>query len=180
MPVRLVIDASVPIAAGESNHPISSLSRQFLDEAINGDHILVLTKEIEQEWKNTEKPRAYFWLRRFYAKGKRKYLWLGDDCKDADLRDALDQAAYSDKARIAMLEDVHLLEASLATDYNVISLDQTVRKIFVKVTLQVEKIQEIVWVNPGDSDENGMTWLQSGCPAEHSRQLGYRTEDESS
>jgi len=175
MPAHLVVDASVAIAGGESEHPTSSLCRQFLEEAVMGDHILIMTEEIEREWKNDEKPRSYAWLRRFYARGKKKILWL-EQTVDPDLRDDLDRVAYSDKSRLAMLEDVHLLEAARASDYNVSSLDDTVRKIFVKVAGQVEKIQEIAWVNPGIPTETSVDWLKAGAPNEHSRQLGYKDD----
>jgi hypothetical protein len=66
---RLVVDASVAFAAGEADNPTSSRCSACLEHIADKEsvHRVVMTKEIEEEWKDITKPRsriAYKWLRR--------------------------------------------------------------------------------------------------------------------
>ncbi len=71
-----------------------------------------------------------------------------------------------------MLKDIHLLETALITDKTIISLDETVRKIFAKASDQVGEIRSIIWVNPEKTDtEDPIEWLKTGAPSETQRQL---------
>lgn len=181
MPVRLVVDANVAIAAGQSEHPVSSRCREFLDKVIKGDFRVIMTKDIEYEWKDPTKPRqtntSRRWLVRLYS--EKKVDWQ-DDVFDSELRDeldALDDDEYSAKMRLLMLEDVHLLEAALATDRNVSSLDEAVRKLFNRAAVSVDKIKVIVWRNPTMVEDDCISWLENGCPVETRKQLGYVADE---
>ena len=71
-----------------------------------------------------------------------------------------------------MQKDFHLLQAALATDRTVISLDETVRRLFVHASQQVGEIRDIIWVNPDrTAEEQPIEWLQNGAPPEPHRQL---------
>ncbi len=51
-----------------------------------------------------------------------------------------------------MLKDLRLIEAAIATDKIVISLDDnTARKFFIRAASQVDKLKNIVWVNPDNN-----------------------------
>ena len=68
-------------------------------------------------------------------------------------------------------KDFHLLQAALATDQTVISLDETIRQLFARASQQVGEIRHIIWVNPDRTEEHSITWLQNGAPSETHRRL---------
>ena len=71
--------------------------------------------------------------------------------------------------------DLHLIEAALATDRTVASVDKKVRAFFSgeASACQVEELRTIVWVNPELEEETPILWLERGAPAEPERMLGY-------
>ena len=72
----------------------------------------------------------------------------------------------------ALRKDFHLLQAALATDQTVISLDENIRRLFKRASQQVGEIQGIIWVNPDrTTEEQPITWLQNGTPPEAHRRL---------
>lgn len=179
MTIRLVVDASVAISAGESEYPTSSLCRRFLNELIKGDFLVVMTDEIEKEWRDPEKSTftrtSVKWLARLWGTKK---IDQYDSVFAQDLRDAiyaLDEPEFSADIRLLMLEDVHLLEASLITDHNIASRDDKVRRHFKRAAKIVSEIQLVAWINPA-TEEDCFEWLENGCPTEQHRQLGYREQ----
>ena len=76
------------------------------------------------------------------------------------------------KQKEDMLKDYFLLEAALASDKTVISLDdKTARKLFSQASQNIDEIKEIVWVNPDKSEEKPIEWLMNGALAETERFL---------
>ena len=65
---RLVIDADVARSAGETKHPVSSACRQFLDAVTECRHRVVMTPEIQEEWRRHASRYTYRWLRRMFAR----------------------------------------------------------------------------------------------------------------
>lgn len=61
---RLVIDANVVRAAGETEHTVSSACRKFLDAVARFEHRVVMTTEIQQEWRDHASRYARKWLTR--------------------------------------------------------------------------------------------------------------------
>ncbi len=72
-----------------------------------------------------------------------------------------------------MYKDACLIEATLATDRTVASLDERVRGLFGQAAGQVGELRTIVWVNPEREEETPLLWLKRGAPAEPERTLGY-------
>jgi hypothetical protein len=80
----------------------------------------------------------------------------------------------SDARMAAVLEnDRHLIEAALATEKRVSSLDEEVRRSLRAVRNELPEVKSVCWVNPSTPDENAVAWLESGAPAEAVRTLGY-------
>jgi hypothetical protein len=71
-------------------------------------------------------------------------------------------------------KDRHLIEAALATDRRVASLDDHVRQHLRDHAAKLSEVQSISWVNPIKCEETRVAWLESGAPDERSRTLGYR------
>ena len=89
-----------------------------------------------------------------------------------DLRDKLSHVAPSEQ-QDEIFKDVHLLEAALATDKIVASMDKEARDSYACVCQQIGEIRDIVWVNPETEEDSCTGWLKKGAPTESERKLGY-------
>jgi hypothetical protein len=174
---RLIIDASVARAAGgeDATYPISVYCRDFLEAVLDISHRVVMTSDIRDEWNKHQSKSARIWLRRMVAKKK---LCPCDIAVDDDLWRQVETLAKSDKEREVMVKDLRLLEAAIATERTVISLDNKVRNCFAKVALQVDKLKDIIWVNPAEKAEITIDWLQNGAEPEIERSLGFQQTTE--
>ena len=81
-------------------------------------------------------------------------------------------AATKKKEADALLKDFHLVEAAIANDRTVVSLDEIVRRLFKAAAQSVEAIRKVVWVNPVEPAEEAVEWLRGGARAEAARMLG--------
>jgi hypothetical protein len=170
---RLVIDASVARSAGDerATYPTSVHCRDFLIAVLDICHKVVMTPDIREEWNKHESDFARGWRRRMVA--KRKFEFLDIPVND-ELWNKIDWIAGTDKQRTEMFKDLRLIEAAIATDRIVISLDDnTARKFFGRVAVQVDELKEIVWVNPAKIEqEKPIEWLEKGAEAQSDRLLG--------
>ncbi len=172
---RLVIDADIARAAGgvDAVYPTSKNCRDFLEAVRVICHRLVMSNAISVEWMRHESRFTSTWLNKMY--GMRKVVFI-DPAKSTseDLCQQLEKMASSEKAREAMLKDAHLLEAALASDQIVASMDETVRDLFSRASKNVGEIRPVVWVNPDLEEEKITEWLENGADPEKKRQLGSR------
>jgi len=169
---RLIIDASIARAAGreEAIHPTSKHCCEFLTTVLKVCHRIVITPDILQEWKKHQSRFASTWLSQMY--GRKKVHDEVGATVDNKLRNGIKQHTGSEKDCAAMLKDIHLIEAAQATDQTVISLDETVRKLFNLSTKHIGVLKNIVWVNPDKADEQPFLWLKNGAKPEKKRLLG--------
>ncbi|MFM2432596.1 MAG: hypothetical protein RLZZ511_3810 [Cyanobacteriota bacterium] len=169
----LVIDASIARSCGDENaiYPTSVRCRDFLMAVQEYQHKIVMTKEIKTEWDKHQSRFARQWLRQMIA---RKHLNpLPDLPIDSELWTPIEAMAQSDSERSAMTKDILLLEAALASDRSIASLDEnTARKYFTQAAKSIPKLQSIIWVNPDKPEEAAIDWLRAGAPAESQRMLG--------
>jgi superfamily I DNA and RNA helicase len=104
---------------------------------------------------------------------KRKLIPLENLTVNQTLWKRLEDSATTDKQRAEIVKDICLLEAALATDKIVISLDDnTARKFFSQAAQQIQDIEEVIWVNPDCEDEQPIIWLEQSAPYEAKRTLG--------
>lgn len=168
---RLVIDASVAHASGgeEAIFPTSKNCRDFLKAVQTICHHVVMTTAVIEEWNNHQSHFARRWRRSMEA--RKKVVRVGAPADD-DLRNKIKRVASSDKAREAMLKDIHLIEAAKATDQTVIALDETVRNLFTAAGQHAGEMRNIVWINPDKVEEQPIPWLEKGAKPEKRRMLG--------
>jgi len=170
---RLVIDASIAHSAGGegATYPTSVHCRDFLKAVLEICHQVVMTPDIREEWNRHQSNFSRTWLRTMVAKKKIEYR--SDIPANDELWNKIKAIVASDKACEAMLKDFRLIEAALATDKTVISLDDTVRKLFDKGAIRVGELRNVVWVNPDKiEEEKPIEWLENGAEAESDRLLG--------
>lgn len=168
---RLVIDACVLRAAGgaDATFPLSKHCRDVLTTTLQVCHHAVATAALREEWKRHESSFAKTWKTAMFARKKVVDLEVPPD---SALRNEVEAAAVTERAREAMLKDVHLVEAARAADGIIISCDETVRGHFTTVSRRARALKTIVWVNPGQEAEGARAWLEAGAPTEKERQLG--------
>ncbi len=169
---RLVIDASVARSAGgeKSTFPTSKHCRDFLKSALSICHRVVMTPEIAEEWNKHRSNFARTW--RVSMVARKKEIRLSSQHNE-NLRAKIEVSASSEKNCAAMLKDVHLLEAALATDSVVISLDDIVKNLFSTSCQSVGEIKNIIWVNPDDDRGKTQAWLEKGAKSDKALRLGF-------
>ena len=168
---QLVIDTDVAQASGDEDatDPRAINCRDFLKEVRSQDHRVVMTREISEEWKRHQSRFALEWR---VSMDARRRIDRINPPEDEELRDKVTVTATDEDEIEAMQKDFHLLQAALATDQTIISLDETVRQLFKQASQQVGEIRNIIWVNPDRAtEEQPITWLQNGAPPEPHRQL---------
>lgn len=180
---RLVIDASVALAADSQTESCAGPSRQFLQSLVKDtSHVAVMTEELEAEWRQRDTPEnpsvwAVPWL--LAMRRKSRVLHVDDTVKarppnGSKLETKLQRVQTSAAVLQAMLEDMHLIEAALVTDQTVVSADKKVRKYFSQAAQSIAALQEIVWVNPCIKEEAAAAWLRQGAPADPVRKLRFK------
>ena len=170
----LVIDASVARSCGgeDAKHPTSKNCRDFLKAVLKICHSMVMTDELQAEWNKHESTFARKW--RVSMIDKRKYKF----CKSvtlSELRNKLEQLKMEHKTREAIWKDICLVEAAIATDKIIISLDDKVRDYLVEVSENIPEVKLILWLNP-DKESESVKWLEKGAILENKRLIVYREE----
>ncbi len=156
---RLVIDASVASAAGQTMAPASRRCREFLQAVLRISHHATMTPLLREEWKSHQSLFAKAWLAEMTSKAKVEAV---ADVQNEQLR------AEAPATRSAQ-KDLHLIEAALVTDRIVISLDDTAR-----VELSVPAAAEVMWVHPVDEGGHVIYWLNKGAGPVDEWKLGQR------
>ena len=168
---RLVIDTDVAQASGgeDATDPRAIHCRDFLKEVRSLNYRVVMTKEISDEWKRHRSGFAFEWRVSMYARRRVDSI---NPPKNQTLQDKITTTTSDEKEIEVMEKDFHLLQAALATDQTVISLDETVRQLFTHASQRVSEIRHIIWVNPDRTlEEYPIAWLQNGALPEPHRQL---------
>ena len=169
---RLVIDADITGACGSKAlpDPRAKHCRDFLNAVLSLKHRVVITEKISDEWKRHASPFARRW--RVSMDARRKIDRIIDPPENENLCTKIVNTTRRKKQRENVEKDLHLLQAALATDQTVISLDETVRGLFKRASQQVGEIRNIIWVNPDKTtEEHPIPWLQNGAPPEPHRRL---------
>ena len=168
---RLVIDADVARASGSerATHPRAEHCRDFLNAVLSLSHRMVMTEQINNEWKNHQSRFARRWR---VSMDARKKIDRIDPPENAELQAKVTTTTNNENEIEAMQKDFHLLQAALATDQTVVSLDETIRGLFKRASQQVGEIRNIIWMNPDRTEEEQpIAWLQNGALPEAHRQL---------
>ncbi len=170
---RIVIDASIARSAGKTEHPVSRSCREFLEQVLNICHHVVMTPAIRKEWKKHRSRFAATWLASMTA--RRKVCVVSPEA-DVSVVEKLKRAQVTEKDEAVILKDVLLVEAALATDSTVASLDEEVRSLLKGFSDQWGRIRTVAWVNPTKENDRACAWLGSGALPEKARMLGFKSD----
>lgn len=174
---RLVVDASVAGSCGGGNAtaPTPKNCREFLKKLAEHKHSVVVTIELNQEWKDHASKYAKQWMSQMRRRSR--VVAVKEHHVD-ELWSHFEDCIKGSRNKAEAIKDLHLLEAALLKDQRIVSLDEnTARKFYTKAASELTLISSIVWVNPDKSEETPLLWLAAGAPAEPQRMLGYRPEE---
>lgn len=167
---RLVIDACIARASGGEGavHPTSKNCRDFLKAVLEIRHRMVLTEAIAQEWDEHQSGFARRWRVEMFA---RKIVERIDVPEDESLRHRVARAADDPHIAVILHKDCHLIEAALASDKRIASIETSSRDHFRDVARSVKELPRIGWVNPDDPAEAAIGWLAAGADLRSCRRL---------
>ena len=167
---RIVIDASIARSAGKTDHPVSKSCREFLEQVRQICHHVVMTPDIRKEWKEHRSGFTATWLASMTAKKK---VCTVSPAKDVSVDEKLKQAPLTKKEAAAIDKDLRLVEAALATDSTVASLDEEVRALLRGFSQHWGRIKSVAWVNPARVEDRTAAWLASGALPRKAQLLGF-------
>ena len=181
---RLVIDASVARSATLSDNPTSNACREFLQAIFDVCHKIVLTAEIYREWDHNalqirspaDRRRARFLVDWMLAMARRKggKILRTRVARDEELRNKINHLGLPEQSRQEIAEDLHLVEAALASDSIVVSRDDSARALLQSITGSCPELAKVVWCNPVDLREEALQWLETGARSVKVWQLGSK------
>lgn len=158
---RIVIDASVAKSAGVTEHPTSRCCREFLQEVLQICHRMVLTPELEREWRDHCSGFALQWWGAMESRGK-----VARVRDQRDIRSNITSSAGSSSAQQAMLKDAHLITAAMATDNVIASRDERAHELFAEIASKINGLGRVVWVPINERDDDALRWVKAGARAE--------------
>ncbi|MBP8972476.1 MAG: hypothetical protein KBH93_01260 [Anaerolineae bacterium] len=175
-PKNLVIDADIARSAGGKGAvaPVPIQCRSFLDEVRKTGHKMVITPDISTEWKKHASRYSQTWRVSMQSRGQIISVGYNDRIENEVLRGEIREYSPDPNGCEAMLKDVHLIEAALATHRIISSRDERARRLFGEISKPISLIRQIVWVNPTVEAKDCISWLGRGAPADRERQLGCR------
>lgn len=168
-----MIDADVARASGGSTatHPAATATRDFLQAVLTICHKVVMTTAIQEEWNEHQSGFARKWRRSMI--NKRKLVAINPDQRE-DIRLGIEEEGIAENKKQAMIKDCHLIEAALATNLSIISLDDTARNLFAVTTNSIADLRVVLWVNPVHDHGKVIEWLKDGAPCEGRRWQKWR------
>ena len=173
----LVIDASVLRSAGETEHPVSSACREFLERVPKTHLSVISTPELSQERNRHASRYSSRWFSNMVA--TKRVVYIADptdrtllthlvECAERRAENAGQEASLV----TAVTKDACLVEASNACEKAPISsLDDRMRDHLRACALWVPEVRRVVWVNPSNACETPLEWLDAGAPGEPERML---------
>ncbi len=141
---RVVIDASIARSCGETEDPVSRLSRKLLEEIYNRKSKLILHKDLKREYENHASNFFIKWQSSMIAK---KQFSVCQECELEELRDVI-QAIDSPKTKRELIKDVHLVEIAIENDKIIFSRDDNAKNYFFGISNEYTPIKTLMWNNP--------------------------------
>jgi hypothetical protein len=131
-------------------------------------HRIAWTEAIKLEWDKHDSRFARQWRLSMVRLKKLKPL---DKAIASTIRESIQEHCKDGDVLAIVLKDCHLIEAAVAADSRVASLDEQVRGHLAALAVAVEVLPGILWVNPAVVKERGVEWLNQGAPDERARRL---------
>lgn len=163
----VVVDTSIARAAGESKVEVSSTCRAVMLTILEVCHRVISTPATREEARRNWSRFSRKWLTSMHARKKVERL---DEVPSIDWNPAYNE--MTDKQRQIAEKDTFLVEAALATDRLILSLDNEARTVFCLAASRIETLSGVSWLNPTIDRDQVIHWLEEGAKADPSHQLG--------
>jgi hypothetical protein len=166
----VVVDASIARASGPPNsqHPIGTRCRNFLERLRGNGHRMAWSPSIEKEWTKHQSNYALEWL---VSMVKIRKIHRIPDAHNDEFRESVRENNADGGVVEIILKDAHLVEAAWATDHRVTSLDDAVRGHLCRSFAYCPQLHTILWGNPAIEVENVLDWIENGLPDDDARKL---------
>jgi hypothetical protein len=135
-------------------------------------HRVVITVDIQMEWRNHSSNFSLVWLAAMQSRGK---VVPCDPTLSIDLRTAMTAEEFTEAEEAAVFKDMLLVVAALETDRAIVSRDEKARHLYTRLAKHVPSLRSAVWINPVRQDERPVDWLKSGARLERKRRLGSQS-----
>lgn len=143
---------------------------RFPLEVTKNHHQVVFTRLIQEEWNNHRSEFAKEWRKEMFARKLVVSIEIGPD---ENLRRRVENLA-SGKSLSDLLKDFHLLEAALASDRRIVTLDKQFFKILRQIGVRMRELASLAVVNPVDDAQEPLKWLREGAPIGRKHRLMSR------
>lgn len=140
--MKFIIDADIIRSAGYSEHPISSTSRNLLDEVIKHKSETVYCKTLMAEWRKHRSTYSTKWIASMISKKKLVLIPVKTEAKDF-----LESLKESTDKKVA-LKDAHLVDLAIASNKIIFSNDTNAKNAFSKLLDKRSNFQKIYWLSP--------------------------------
>jgi len=170
-PGRIVIDACIARSAGgkEAKKGHSVPCTNFLSKVLEICYMVIFSRELFDEWKEHQSKFSRRWLVTMFSRKKVNIL---KDSEDQSLRGRIrSECEIKKRSWEAVLKDIHLIEAAIITDKIIASIDDRARDHFKIISPGFGELRLIYRINPANTDEDVVSWLESGLEPDTNRLL---------
>lgn len=163
--LSIVIDADIARSSGLSEHPISSGSRNLLDNVSTNGHKVVMCPLLMEEWRKHRSVYARTWLASMIAKRRVTFVKEPDILAKSYLLEHIEDTSLREVA----LKDVHLVDAALKYDNLIASNDDRARNAFCGYSVNTGIWRNVAWINAISHGEFLKNYLlmQGQMPDDH-------------
>ncbi|WP_417067493.1 hypothetical protein [Niveibacterium terrae] len=158
---RVVVDADVARASGETAHPVSSACRDALKLMLDNKHSLVMCPKLQSEWGRHKSAYATKWLASMFA--RRLVIRVFHEDLVAN---RIKSSCSTDAIKNIAGKDSHIVDAALVEGGFVASGDEKAKAAFLSISEIKGIIANVVWVNPILNKELCVSIFEGGldCP----------------
>jgi hypothetical protein len=122
---------------------------------------VILTRSIATEWDRHQRLFAQAWRASMVRLDK---VVAVEAPVQTALRERVNTLSVDDGVRAAIVKDVLLIEAALASDGIVVSLDEAMRGHLSRHARQLIEVQGVFWANPTVDHAATVAWFERGAP----------------
>lgn len=151
-----IIDADIARSAGETNHPLSKNSRNFLKQIQRLKKKIIFNQKLKLEWDKHSSLFTKRWLASMIA---RRLIDYSES--PINFSNIIVKSNISLKEKRIANKDLHLIELALNCDKAIASGDDEAKFIFVKITRNNFLLNNVVWINPKKDGENVINLLNT-------------------
>ena len=166
MSLFIIVDTSVARACGRGHIYANSPAPQCVNALAaisNGNMMTAMSRDLKEEWHRHAGPYARRWLGNMIA---RKRFAVVNDSWGGESLVVSEVQGFSDKKRLAVLKDLHLVSLAMLTDKRILSLDDSQKELLAVVASKVKVLRSIHWANPKNVETQ--RWLLAGAGDEKS------------